>query len=84
MSTAAAAGGSGSGAADTGAVVVYVTVPDRDTGRKIAHSLLEHQLAACVNIIPGTPFFEGVSALKLIAKGRQVPVECTCWAGAAK
>lgn len=46
---AAALGGS-----DTGAVVVYVTVPDKEAGRKIADHLVENKLAACVNIIPGT------------------------------
>lgn len=40
-------------AADTGAVVVYVTVPNREVGRQIANSLVENKLAACVNIIPG-------------------------------
>ena len=51
MSTAVAGGAAA--AASTGAVVVYVTVPSRDVGRKIADSLVESKLAACVNIIPG-------------------------------
>jgi uncharacterized protein involved in tolerance to divalent cations len=51
MSSAAVAG-------DTGAVAVYVTVPNRETGRKIADSLVESKLAACVNIIPGESLFK--------------------------
>jgi periplasmic divalent cation tolerance protein len=38
---------------ETGCRVVYVTVPDRDLGRKIASALVTEKLAACVNIIPG-------------------------------
>lgn len=34
-------------------VVVMVTVPDLDSGEKIASSLLDRKLAACVNIMPG-------------------------------
>lgn len=40
-------------AADTGAVVVYVTVPDAATGKALARGLVEGRLAACVNIITG-------------------------------
>lgn len=43
-------------------VMVYVTVPDRDTGRKIAHSIVQEKLAACTNIVPGLEsiyFWEG-------------------------
>ena len=32
--------------------VVLVTVPDNDTGTKIANAIVEARLAACVNIIP--------------------------------
>lgn len=32
---------------------MYVTVPDKEAGRKIADHLVENKLAACVNIIPG-------------------------------
>mmetsp|Transcript_34117 Transcript_34117/g.65173 ORF Transcript_34117/g.65173 Transcript_34117/m.65173 type:complete len:169 (-) Transcript_34117:101-607(-) len=35
------------------AVAVYVTVPDKDTGKKVATALIESKLAACVNMIPG-------------------------------
>lgn len=44
------------------AIVVYVTVPNQDTGEKIAGSLVESKLAACVNIVPGVTsiyFWEG-------------------------
>ena len=34
-------------------IVSVVTVPDEDTGRRIAKALVADQLAACVNIIPG-------------------------------
>eukprot|EP01026_Neomeris_dumetosa_P065766 TRINITY_DN6324_c0_g1_i10.p1 TRINITY_DN6324_c0_g1~~TRINITY_DN6324_c0_g1_i10.p1 ORF type:complete len:189 (+),score=9.46 TRINITY_DN6324_c0_g1_i10:95-661(+) len=37
----------------TGVIAVYVTVPDMETGKKIASKLVETKLAACVNIIPG-------------------------------
>ena len=33
--------------------IVFVTVPDLETGRRIAHQLLTQKLAACINIIPG-------------------------------
>lgn len=32
--------------------IVYVTVPDIETGRNIADKILEQRLGACVNIIP--------------------------------
>ncbi|TYI82680.1 hypothetical protein E1A91_D05G237200v1 [Gossypium mustelinum] len=34
-------------------IVVYVTVPNRDAGRKLADSIVKEKLAACVNIVPG-------------------------------
>ena len=34
------------------AVVVYCTVPDINTGKRIAAEVVEQQLAACVNILP--------------------------------
>ena len=33
--------------------MVYVTVPSRDEGKKIAQALVSEELAACVNIVPG-------------------------------
>jgi periplasmic divalent cation tolerance protein len=33
-------------------IVVMVTVPDGETGRRIARELVERRLAACVNILP--------------------------------
>ena len=40
---------------NTGAVIVYVTVPSEEIGEKIAGMLVnpEARLAACVNIVPG-------------------------------
>lgn len=34
-------------------IVVLITVPSPDVGERIAASLLEKKLAACVNILPG-------------------------------
>ncbi|KAF2299764.1 hypothetical protein GH714_003205 [Hevea brasiliensis] len=34
-------------------IVVYVTVPNRDAGKKLAQSIIKEKLAACVNIVPG-------------------------------
>lgn len=34
-------------------VMVYVTVPNKEVGRKIARALVEGKLAACTNIVPG-------------------------------
>ncbi|MBL6766423.1 MAG: divalent-cation tolerance protein CutA [Verrucomicrobiae bacterium] len=33
--------------------MVFVTAPDIDTGRRIARSVVEAGLAACVNMLPG-------------------------------
>ncbi|GBD94664.1 divalent-cation tolerance protein CutA [bacterium BMS3Abin05] len=33
-------------------LIVYVTVPSKKDGERIAHRLVETHLAACVNIIP--------------------------------
>lgn len=37
----------------TGLVAAYVTVPNDAIAKKIANSIIEKKLAACVNIIPG-------------------------------
>jgi periplasmic divalent cation tolerance protein len=34
-------------------LVVLVTVPDGDTAARVGRTLVEEQLAACVNIVPG-------------------------------
>lgn len=34
-------------------ILVYITVPDAETGEQIAHRLLDQRLAACVKIVPG-------------------------------
>ncbi|CUU01015.1 divalent cation tolerance protein [Candidatus Kryptobacter tengchongensis] len=42
--------------------VVFITVPDEESGVKIARTLVENKLAACVNIIKGVRsiyFWEG-------------------------
>jgi periplasmic divalent cation tolerance protein len=33
-------------------ILVYITAPDQETGRRIGEALLEARLAACVNILP--------------------------------
>ena len=33
-------------------ILVYITAPDMDCARKIGRTLVEHRLAACVNILP--------------------------------
>ncbi len=38
---------------DEGARVVLVTVPDVDVGVRLARTLLERELVACVNVVPG-------------------------------
>ena len=37
----------------TGHIIVYITVPSPEEGKKIAKALVEKRLAACVNIVPG-------------------------------
>ena len=34
-------------------IIVFVTAPTTDDGRKIAQTLVREKLAACVNILPG-------------------------------
>ena len=34
------------------ALIVLMTVPDADTGARIGRTLVDEQLAACVNIVP--------------------------------
>jgi periplasmic divalent cation tolerance protein len=34
-------------------IIVLITCPDADEGKRIAHALLVERLAACVNIVPG-------------------------------
>ncbi|KAF2569353.1 hypothetical protein F2Q68_00024522, partial [Brassica cretica] len=42
-------------------IVVYVTVPNREAGKKLANSIVQEKLAACVNIVPGTSFVRVVT-----------------------
>eukprot|EP00212_Chloropicon_laureae_P001979 CAMPEP_0197487988 /NCGR_PEP_ID=MMETSP1311-20131121/3007_1 /TAXON_ID=464262 /ORGANISM="Genus nov. species nov., Strain RCC856" /LENGTH=114 /DNA_ID=CAMNT_0043031883 /DNA_START=218 /DNA_END=562 /DNA_ORIENTATION=+ len=58
-------------------VAIYVTVPSKDVGAKIAKSLLEDKLCACVNIIPGVESYywwedkiESDSELLMMIKSR--------------
>lgn len=37
---------------DTKFIIIFVTVPSRDIGEKIAGVLVERRLAACANLIP--------------------------------
>ncbi|KAK3150698.1 hypothetical protein QOZ80_3AG0236530 [Eleusine coracana subsp. coracana] len=34
-------------------IVVYVTVPNREAGKKLSQGIISEKLAACVNIVPG-------------------------------
>eukprot|EP01018_Ginkgo_biloba_P005742 Gb_18206 [translate_table: standard] len=34
-------------------IVVYVTVPNKEEGQKLAHSIIKEKLAGCVNRVPG-------------------------------
>ena len=34
-------------------IVTLCTVPDRESGERIAKALVEERLAACVNVVPG-------------------------------
>ncbi|NPA58396.1 MAG: divalent-cation tolerance protein CutA [Aquificae bacterium] len=61
-----------------GYLVVFITCPDKETGRRIAFGLVENRLAACVNIIPGLNsiyFWQGKieddSEVLLVVKTRQ-------------
>jgi periplasmic divalent cation tolerance protein len=35
------------------ALEIHVTMPDRETAQSLARSLVDEELAACVNIVPG-------------------------------
>lgn len=38
-------------------IVTLCTVPDRESGERIARALVEERLAACVNLLPGVASF---------------------------
>ena len=38
---------------DTKHLIVFVTAPTKESGEQMARSLVEAQLAACVNLLPG-------------------------------
>ncbi|XP_060963381.1 protein CutA, chloroplastic-like [Cannabis sativa] len=42
-----------SGSDTVPSIVVYVTVPNKEEGKKLAESIVREKLAACVNIVPG-------------------------------
>ena len=61
--------------------IVYTNAPNKDVARSIAHTLVEENLAACVNIIPGvesTYIWQGKihsdEELLLLIKTRQAVV----------
>lgn len=46
-------------------VIVFVTVPNTETGEMLANTLLEQKLVACVNFVsPITSFFSWQSAIE--------------------
>jgi len=58
-------------------IVVFITVPSREVGETISHALVNNQLAACVNIVPGISSIyqwkgsiESDKELLLVAKSR--------------
>jgi periplasmic divalent cation tolerance protein len=64
---------------------VYVTTADREEARRIGRALVEHRLAACVNILDGmSSFYRWEGAVQdaqetvLIAKTRAELVEALC------
>lgn len=47
-------------------VIVFVTVPNRETGEMLANNLLEQKLVACVNFVsPTTSFFSWQGAIEI-------------------
>lgn len=38
-------------------LLVYVTVPDGDVAERVARTVVEERLAACVNVVPGIRSF---------------------------
>ncbi|KAJ6939542.1 hypothetical protein NC651_005866 [Populus alba x Populus x berolinensis] len=59
-------------------IVVYVTVPNREAGKKLANSIVKEKLAACVNIVPGMCLFlliQSDAEELLIIKTRQSLLE---------
>jgi periplasmic divalent cation tolerance protein len=38
-------------------IIVFITVPSREVGERVARHLLDNRLAACVNFIPGVHSF---------------------------
>jgi periplasmic divalent cation tolerance protein len=62
--------------------VVLVTAPDAATAEKLARTLVEEQLAACVNVVPGVRSFyrwegrvQDDSEILLVAKTRAESVD---------
>lgn len=66
-------------ATETGAVVVYVTVPDAATGKALARGLVEGQLAACVNIIPGAGLCLNASSRGILQASFEADCTCNEW-----
>jgi periplasmic divalent cation tolerance protein len=46
-----------SGSRDAGVRVVLTSVPDAEVGARLARTLVEERLAACVNLVPGVQSF---------------------------
>jgi periplasmic divalent cation tolerance protein len=58
--------------ADTGTIIVFTNLPDRDSALALAKHLVEERFAACVNVLDGcTSVFRWQSTLQT---EREVPV----------
>lgn len=49
-------------------IVVYVTVPNKEAGKKLAESIVKEKLAACVNRVPGKNFLLLISYIHSSAR----------------
>ncbi|XP_060958676.1 protein CutA, chloroplastic isoform X2 [Cannabis sativa] len=62
-----------SGSDTVPSIVVYVTVPNKEEGKKLAESIVREKLAACVNIVPEQ--IQSDAEELLIIKSRQSLLE---------
>ncbi|KAL0338977.1 UNVERIFIED_CONTAM: protein CutA, chloroplastic [Sesamum angustifolium] len=59
-------------------IVVYVTVPNKEAGKKLAESIVKARLAACVNRVPGVEsVYEWKGEVNILSS----PFNYSCWWG---